>query len=656
MKGSADTEIYLDKDLRAEYIAKAPPELYDHPPKRGKDALDVTSFHEGHRTWGFRSRAQRPEVCFSWLPSDCKVTAIPGPLMHNHCIVIDLDGHPVRGFEIPFCLSSEIEGGRLEAMSRENGNRISKRDFRARMPPTFLNAKDEVKGLVTEQALAMRRQRFRNQAALVSQHPRDGSLDKKIALIQCIPADVMARILTSNSVRCWRDMTKQEIKYLESVNAGQRPDKAGSKVLSEEVRKDRMTTTNLKLVDLRLVNETAWPYLEGLDTEAISRARASLGLPPLDPRHLSTQGVFNEPNYRTEPNSFQSALGSASINNNATEARRKQGTSLRPRSRAEPSRPNGPTNEDATAHNIANGDISRADTTRAPYSRSSQISISEGKKRSRDEVSDQFEQQYHAAGNKRRRGSAESNKNSVQPWNATSDWGNTYMPLSPTEPEAMPLLNSAFEQEWDGTIPDLSSPRFAEPTPALTYTSTPTDSAPQFGTPSFDQAVEWEATDVDTAAASPSAEEQEHIDRLKSSSPITPLEFHEEHLPLAGMTNTCYIRHLPQTALEYAEGQSSGDATATTAHFSGTAGMGDRWQSPAIKKDAEDTIRHDLSHISTNDMSVAPPGTSASRPLIKMEEGSDSEVPLSSIPQHTAIANAGSYAEVEWEDGYPIWS
>ncbi|KAI4125881.1 MAG: hypothetical protein LQ338_004025 [Usnochroma carphineum] len=289
------------EELRAEYIAKAPPTLYVHPPKRGRDALDVTSFHESHRTWGFGSRDVRPEICFQWLPTNDRITPVPGPMMHNGRIVIDIEHHPVRDWPIPFCLSSDVEGGRLEAMSRENGGRITKRDFRARMPPKVLKRDGKWKDLIGETALGMRRIRFRDQASLIAQDPRDGSLEKKKSLIQCIPAEVMNQILVDNSVRCWRDLTKQEITFINTVNAGQHLNKAGSKRLTDEVRGDRMVPSNLKLLDFKPVNEVAWPYVDGLhdDEGAIALARVSLGLPPTGLPHdatpeLQTQGPAKE--------------------------------------------------------------------------------------------------------------------------------------------------------------------------------------------------------------------------------------------------------------------------------------------------------------------------------------------------------------------------
>ncbi|KAI4176100.1 MAG: hypothetical protein LQ346_007959, partial [Caloplaca aetnensis] len=93
-------------------------------------------------------------------------------------------------------------------------NKISKRDFRSRMPPQILKRDGEWKDLMGETALGMRRIRFRDRTALIAQDPREGSLQRKKALVQTIPAHVMAEILTTNSVRCWRDTTRAERVFL----------------------------------------------------------------------------------------------------------------------------------------------------------------------------------------------------------------------------------------------------------------------------------------------------------------------------------------------------------------------------------------------------------------------------------------------------------
>ncbi|KAI4143259.1 MAG: hypothetical protein LQ341_002960 [Variospora aurantia] len=268
-------------ELREEMLKKAPPDLYLHAPDRGRSDLDQTSFWPSHRTWRFDQREGRPEILFQFLPAYDTVTALPGPMKHpDGRIIIDNKDTIVRNWPIPACLSSEVEGGRMEAMSRENGNLISKRDFLARMPPQILKADGEWKEPVSDTAIGMRKNRYRARTGLLAFHPREGSLEKKKSIVQCIPKDFMAQILTSNSLRCWRDSNDTEVAYVSKASEGKHLAKAGSKRLPDDVRADRMVGKNMKILSFKPPNPDAWPYVKGIedDDAAIALASKSLGL------------------------------------------------------------------------------------------------------------------------------------------------------------------------------------------------------------------------------------------------------------------------------------------------------------------------------------------------------------------------------------------
>ncbi|KAL9601198.1 MAG: hypothetical protein Q9219_002698 [cf. Caloplaca sp. 3 TL-2023] len=279
-------------DLRAEMVARAPPSLYEHQPAHGRDELDVTSYWEAHHTWGFKNREERPDILFNWLEPEQKRTR-PGIMEHQGRIVIDTENHPVKDWPIPFCLSSAVEPGRLEAMSRENGNQISKRDFRARMPATVLKRDGRNEAPITENAIGMRRFRFRDETGSLAWEKRDGTNGRKKALVQCIPVDKMAEILVTNSTKCFRDLTKEEIMYINTVNHGQNLEKAGSNRIRDDERQRRKAIKDAKLADFDLVNEDAWPYLDDLhdDTQAIARAQAFLGLASVEPCSPSSENT-----------------------------------------------------------------------------------------------------------------------------------------------------------------------------------------------------------------------------------------------------------------------------------------------------------------------------------------------------------------------------
>ncbi|KAL8760038.1 MAG: hypothetical protein Q9199_000353 [Rusavskia elegans] len=56
-KGKVHPNAVYHDDIRAELVAQAPPELYHHLPASGTDELDVTTFYEPHKAWGFGNDA-----------------------------------------------------------------------------------------------------------------------------------------------------------------------------------------------------------------------------------------------------------------------------------------------------------------------------------------------------------------------------------------------------------------------------------------------------------------------------------------------------------------------------------------------------------------------------------------------------------------------
>ncbi|KAL8926122.1 MAG: hypothetical protein Q9172_001909 [Xanthocarpia lactea] len=240
-------------EIRAELVTEAPPKLYQHLPASGSDELDVTSYYEPHKNWGFESRGDRPDVCFEWTAREASMDRQTGIMRYKGLIVLDyFTNKPIKDLPIPSCISSKVEGGRLEAMLRENHHRISKQDFRARMPPLVSGIPPPSEG-----ALGMRMNRFRALAGLPSWNPRDGSSEKKRALIQCIPAATMEMILQQNSTRTFRDLDAQEIAYVDSQTRGSNPEKAGGRRLTSEDRQRANAARDSMVMGYKPVNPNA---------------------------------------------------------------------------------------------------------------------------------------------------------------------------------------------------------------------------------------------------------------------------------------------------------------------------------------------------------------------------------------------------------------
>ncbi|KAL8713729.1 MAG: hypothetical protein Q9220_002255 [cf. Caloplaca sp. 1 TL-2023] len=310
-------------ELRAERIAQAPPSLYTHAPRKGEDPLDVTSFWPPHKDFGFSTRDTRPPVLFNWiLPKTFHPK--PNHMTDNGRIVIDMDNHPVIDYPIPFALSSEIEAGRLELMSRSNHRQPSKADFRARMMPTIVK-RGEKKPLMTANSIGMRRIRFRDIAGLPAAEVRQHSDSRKRALVQCIPPDIMIKILAYNDTRYWRDMTVREVAYIENRNRGSSLAKAGSWRISEKERKNREVLYNHSMRGFQLVNPTAYPYGEDMnDEKAVAVAREALGLDPLEPKpsYRATRRASMKKGSPATESSVEPKTGDGPYQNTRSSARR----------------------------------------------------------------------------------------------------------------------------------------------------------------------------------------------------------------------------------------------------------------------------------------------------------------------------------------------
>ncbi|KAI4140356.1 MAG: hypothetical protein L6R39_005838 [Caloplaca ligustica] len=636
--------------LRAEYIAKAPPELYVHPPKRGRDEADVTSFYKGHRDWSFATREGRPEICFQWLPTNEIVTAVPGPMMHNGRIVIDTEGHPVRDWPIPACLSSEVEGGRLEAMSRENGNRISKRDFRARMPPKVLKKDGGWKDLMGETAIGMRRIRFRHRAGLLAHHQREGSREKKKALVQCIPADTMSRILVENSVRCWRDMTEQEIIYMERVSVGQHLNKAGSQRLTDEVRKDRMMPNDLKMMDFKPVNEEAWPYINGIDDDdaAVSAARIGLGLPPFEPRLLPASRDTLDQTYSSFDThcSTEGTMDQVLANNDSFQYVQSQTASPRPQP---------------------------------------QRSVSEGKKRPRDDGADAAKPDNR----KRRRNSAAAGGSDFDRPGYSSCFSNdtstdtrrTWSPLL-TVPAQIP----EFDPEWDNVMQ--STDPFGHEAIVQATASIPSpilrrhlDDFFATGQLSFRQAAELGSVTSSSINNPQESMQRMSITSLPSSGPA-PLNTNHEVIPATAMSDEINTEEeslrsanltapldLDTEAMEITIRDWVETEYVSQIHFF-NFGDGASSLAPGLivdqkehggalgsEADEEEDVEpsNDLHrpYISPGEITNPTLDISTSRPSTKENDGGSKEVDKFSVPRQAVTI---PYADIELdEDGYPIY-
>ncbi|KAI4237969.1 MAG: hypothetical protein LQ349_001430 [Xanthoria aureola] len=270
-------------DIRAELVAQAPPQLYDHQPAAGSQGqLDVTTYYEAHRAWGFKIRSHRPDVCFEWLGRESSIIENPGYMRHGDLIVLDpFTNLPIQDLPMPSCISSRVEGGRMEAMVRLHGHEvITKVAIRARMPVVEGKNTSSLLGI-----LATRMERFRDEAGLPTTNPRPGSAGKKNALVQCIPVAVMEQILVANSTRMFRDLNHHERAFMDRFTHGTKSDKARTRRMDHkkwvEAHGKKLRVGN----GYRPVNPNVEPFGADIldDRTAIDAARTRRGLPQISP-------------------------------------------------------------------------------------------------------------------------------------------------------------------------------------------------------------------------------------------------------------------------------------------------------------------------------------------------------------------------------------
>ncbi|KAL8805669.1 MAG: hypothetical protein Q9182_001813 [Xanthomendoza sp. 2 TL-2023] len=292
-------------DIRADVVQKNPPELYTHDPEKGDTPLDVTSFWKPHRDWGFECRQDRPAVLREWRP-EFKAISVPDFWRHNGNIVLDSAGHPIRDWPMPGCLSSQVEAGRCEAIIRESGHTITNHDLIVRMP-WVLDSDGNWKPPITDGGLSMRRNRFRDLSGLPSTNPRMGSTEKKLALIQMIPAAIMEDILLTNSLQGFRDLTREEMKFLGMSTQGLHPQKAGNKLREPEERKKAKESREKLLLDFKPVNPASEPFgTDPDDMRALERVQRRRGLAQLN---FSQDEIFNQGNHKQLPGNSSPTFG-----------------------------------------------------------------------------------------------------------------------------------------------------------------------------------------------------------------------------------------------------------------------------------------------------------------------------------------------------------
>lgn len=135
-------------------------------PAHGEHTSDVTAYRASQMTWA-KALAHRPAILSLWQapPSPKNPTDDVGKMRFNGHIVLDYSGNPIRAFDIPWAISSAVEGYRAEAWMRAD-RRMKTTDIVARL---YTKLEETVRvPIYNERGLATRMKRFREEAGLVS--------------------------------------------------------------------------------------------------------------------------------------------------------------------------------------------------------------------------------------------------------------------------------------------------------------------------------------------------------------------------------------------------------------------------------------------------------------------------------------------------------
>lgn len=227
----------------------------DHPRERGVAENDVTSYLASQREWGPDRDRDWPKIEDNLLHRyERQSYPIPNykPEIWYDAgrTVLDLDNHAILKYKIiPAVLSSEFSGRDMEAIRRLD-LRITRQDFRARMPSTILSrckGKKQVrKPLYTLSAIGMRTRRFRQENGLVSWTGRQGSDTTRKLIVDHMPE----ANLKANSTQGMSLPTLFEQGASRASNKGQYPSRVGDQALPDDVKRERAQKVKEKLEKL----------------------------------------------------------------------------------------------------------------------------------------------------------------------------------------------------------------------------------------------------------------------------------------------------------------------------------------------------------------------------------------------------------------------
>ncbi|KAL8728060.1 MAG: hypothetical protein Q9166_005660 [cf. Caloplaca sp. 2 TL-2023] len=190
---------------------------YRYGRNKGTVFEDQTAPHPDQLRWGFDKRKHMPPANYQW-----------SHMWWRGHIVVDIDRNALRDFRhLPSTLSSNVEGGLLEALerldSRVRHQELSARQFSKKVleHPTY----DELKARDNKLSQQMRRFRERH-GAITWNNPRSGSDAYHSWMEEHLPPHLKAM----NTTRGFGGLSQREVTEIKSANIG----KYGSRSRSQD--------------------------------------------------------------------------------------------------------------------------------------------------------------------------------------------------------------------------------------------------------------------------------------------------------------------------------------------------------------------------------------------------------------------------------------
>ncbi|KAL8947582.1 MAG: hypothetical protein Q9222_006150, partial [Ikaeria aurantiellina] len=209
------------------YLIERDIRRYGYPRAKGTVVEDQTAPHPDQLRWRFDRREHFPDILLQYKQTAGRENEVPPVMYWRKHIVVAIDRDPLWDFpHIPSTLSSNVEGGLLEALERLNSSTrhkdLSARAYEENVPrhPT----EKQIRAIHNKFAGRMRR--FREKHCVITwSNERSGSKGLLEYIDAILPPDLKAQ----NTTRGFRDLRPGELLQARASNFGKYPQRSRRK-------------------------------------------------------------------------------------------------------------------------------------------------------------------------------------------------------------------------------------------------------------------------------------------------------------------------------------------------------------------------------------------------------------------------------------------